>query len=71
VSIASAANARPEAKGESLAALYDRLHTSEQSLTGTEARLRLAAVGPNDPAPAKRDNVLLQLLCRCSRIRSS
>jgi len=62
VSIAPPTGARPEVERESLAGLYERLHTSEQGLTGAEARARLAALGPNDPAPAKRDDLLIQIL---------
>jgi magnesium-transporting ATPase (P-type) len=62
VSITPPTGARPEVERESLAGLYERLHTSEQGLTGAEARARLAAVGPNDPVPAKRDDLLLQIL---------
>lgn len=38
----------------SAAALLKRLKTSEQGLTGIEARRRLAQFGPNEPAPPQR-----------------
>jgi P-type Mg2+ transporter len=62
VSIAPPGSTRPQVNGESLTAIYQRLRTSEQGLTTAEARARLAAAGPNDPAPPKRKDLLLQVL---------
>jgi len=62
MSIAPPSSKPTGVKRESLAGVYERLHTSERGLTGAEARTRLAEVGPNDPASVKRDNFLLQIL---------
>lgn len=46
----------------SLSDLLKQLNTSPSGLTTQEARRRLAAVGPNEPAPARHRSVLLQFL---------
>lgn len=45
-----------------LAALLERLGTSERGLDSAEAGRRLAAVGPNDPAPSRRGIALTELV---------
>lgn len=45
-----------------LADLYGRVNSSPQGLSTAEAQRRLAAQGPNDPAPRPTQNVLAQIL---------
>ncbi|MCL5274099.1 MAG: magnesium-translocating P-type ATPase [Chloroflexi bacterium] len=47
---------------ETLATLYQRLGSSEQGLTGEEARRRLAQYGPNEAAAVKRSGPIRQIL---------
>ena len=51
---------------EALEALFTRLKTSEAGLSGAEAVRRLADVGPNEPAPARRSGPLVEFLRFCS-----
>ena len=47
---------------ETLATLYQRLGSSEQGLTGEEARRRLAQHGPNETAAVTRSGPVRQIL---------
>jgi len=49
-------------KQVSLATLFEQLHTSERGLTSQEAGRRLDEVGPNEPVPARRTSIVLQIL---------
>ena len=46
----------------SLSALQEEQPLAEQGLTNAEAQKRLAATGPNEPAPVQRATLLRQLL---------
>ena len=48
--------------GETLQSLFDQLRTTENGLTGDEARQRLAQTGPNDPSGAKPHSQFAQIL---------
>jgi Mg2+-importing ATPase len=50
--------------GLPLAEMLERLGTSPRGLTSEEARLRLARFGPNEPAAAKREAAVVQVLHR-------
>ena len=58
----SSAKVPPDIAQGPLSALYKRLQSSEQGLTSEEASRRLAEAGPNDPSPAKRGGLAVQLL---------
>lgn len=54
----------PALSGLPLAELLERLETSPRGLTGEEARRRLARFGPNEPAAARREAAVVQVLRR-------
>lgn len=54
--------ASPGAKQPPLADLFKQLDSSPQGLTTAQARERLSRFGPNEPAPARRRALVVQIL---------
>jgi Mg2+-importing ATPase len=53
---------KPGWQQPSLASLFQQLKASPQGLSSVEAQKRLAATGPNEPAPTHRTSLLVQIL---------